>query len=83
VNECFPSHVGLLVYDFINAMVSAETIREEGYTFDMDLQNWSKEGGSLTISSGSKVNFVVSKIHECDGIVSLEGTKPSRSLLVE
>ncbi len=83
VNECFPSHVGLLVFDYINAMVSADTIRDAGYVFDPDLQTWTKEEGSLAISSGNKVNFVVSKVHECDGTVSLEGVKPSRSLLVE
>lgn len=83
MNECFPSHVGLLVFDYINAMVSAETIQEVGYTFDPDLQTWTKEEGSLAIACGNKINFVVSKVHECDGTISLEGVKPARSLLVE
>lgn len=83
VNECFPSHVGLLVLDYINAMVSADTIRDAGFLFDHDLRTWTKEEGSVTISGGNKVNFVVSKVHECDGTVSLEGVKISRSLLVE
>jgi hypothetical protein len=64
-------------------MVSADTIRDAGYLFDSDLQIWTKEEGSVSISRGNKVNFVVSKVHECDGTVSLEGTKISRSLLVE
>ena len=81
VNECFPSHVGILVFDYFNAMVSAETIREAGYAFDPDLQTWTK--GGVSISSGVKINFVVTKIHECDGTISLEGSKPARSLLVD
>mmetsp|Transcript_13975 Transcript_13975/g.29463 ORF Transcript_13975/g.29463 Transcript_13975/m.29463 type:complete len:248 (-) Transcript_13975:995-1738(-) len=81
VNECFPSHVGMLVFGYINAMVSAETIREAGYTFDVDLQTWTKGGDSIT--SGAKINFVVTMIHECDGTISLEGDKPARSLLVD
>mmetsp|Transcript_56730 Transcript_56730/g.61459 ORF Transcript_56730/g.61459 Transcript_56730/m.61459 type:complete len:252 (-) Transcript_56730:151-906(-) len=81
VNECFPSHVGILIFDYINAMVSAETIREAGYKFDLDLQTWTMEGDSIT--SGVKINFVVTKIHECNGTISLEGAKPARSLLVD
>jgi len=81
VNECFPSHVGILVFGYINAMVSAKTIREAGYQFDLDLQTWTKGGDSIT--SGVKINFVVTKIHECDGTISLEGDKPARSLLVD
>jgi len=81
VNECFPSHVGILIFDYINAMVSAETIREAGYKFDFDLQTWTMGGDSIT--SGVKINFVVTKIHECNGTISLEGAKPARSLLVD
>lgn len=81
VNECFPSHVGILVFDYINAMVSAETIREAGYKFDLDLQTWTMGGDSIT--SGVKINFVVTKIHECNGTISIEGAKPARSLLVD
>jgi len=81
VNECFPSHVGILVFGYINAMVSAETIREAGYQFDPDLQTWTK--GSDYVKSGVKINFVVTKIHECDGTISLEGDKPAQSLLVD
>jgi len=62
-------------------MVSAEIIREAGYKFDFDLQTWTM--GDDYITSGVKMNFVVTKIHECNGTISLEGTKPARSLLVE
>lgn len=83
VNECFPSHVGMLVFNYFNAMVSADQLRACGYTFDADLQNWVAEGGAETISIKDKINFVIEKVHECEGTVSLEGVKPSLSLLVE
>jgi hypothetical protein len=36
-----------------------------------------------SIYKDSKIKFVVSKIHECDGTISLEGKNPTSSLLVE
>ena len=83
VNECFPSHLGILVFNYFNAMVSADELHAAGYTFDPDLQNWASERGSQTISIKDKIKFLVEKVHECDGTVSLEGVKPSLSLLVE
>lgn len=83
VNECFPSHLGMLVFNYFNAMVSAEPLRNAGYFFDADLQKWVSEAGSQTISVGSKITFEVEKVHECEGTVSLEGVNPSLSLLVE
>jgi exoribonuclease R len=83
VNECFPSHIGILVYSYFNAMVSADHLRAAGYAFDPDLQIWASEGGSETISHQDKINFEVDEVHEVEGAVSLEGIKPSLSLLVE
>ncbi len=64
-------------------MVSADQLHASGYYFDPDLQNWATEGGAQTISIKDKINFVVAKVHECEGTVSLEGVTPSLSLLVE
>jgi hypothetical protein len=84
VNECFPSHIGILVHSYFNAMVSADHLRAAGYSFDPDLQIWAKsEGESQTISIQDKINFEVDEVHEVEGAVSLEGVKPSLSLLVE
>ena len=73
--------MAILVFGYINAMVSAQTIREAGYQFNHELQTWTKD--SDYIASGVKINFAVTKIHECDGTVSLEGDKPARSTLVQ
>eukprot|EP00934_Nitzschia_sp_Nitz4_P000423 Nitzschia sp. Nitz4//scaffold221_size33835//29154//29889//NITZ4_007856-RA/size33835-augustus-gene-0.2-mRNA-1//1//CDS//3329542572//423//frame0 len=83
VNECFPSHLGILVFNYFNAMVSAEPLRNAGFFFDADLQKWVSEGGAQSIAVDSKITFEVTKIHECEGTVSLEGTNPALSLLVE
>ena len=83
VNECFPSHLGMLVLSYFNAMVGAEELRGAGYTFDSDLQKWVAEDGGQTIETNSQITFNVEKVHECDGTLSLEGVKPSLSLLVE
>ena len=73
----------MLVLNYFNAMVSAEQLRGAGYSFDADLQKWVSESGGQTISVNSRITFDVEKIHECDGTMSLEGVKPSLSLLVE
>ena len=73
----------MLVYGYINAMVSAETVRQAGFKFDEDLQVWSNDDGSETISNTSKINFIVQKIHECEGTVSLVGSKPTGALIIE
>jgi hypothetical protein len=73
----------MLVLNYFNAMVSAEQLRGAGYVFDADLQKWVSESGGQTISVNSRITFDVEKIHECDGTMSLEGVKPSLSLLVE
>jgi hypothetical protein len=75
--------LGILVFNYFNAMVSADQLRASGYSFDPDLQNWVSEGGAQTLSTEDKINFVVEKVHECEGTVSLEGVSPSLSLLVE
>lgn len=69
--------------NYFNAMVSAEQLRGAGYSFDADLQKWVSESGGQTISVDSKITFEVSKIHECEGTMSLEGINPALSLLVE
>lgn len=83
VNECFPSHLGMLVLDYFNAMVSADELREAGYSFDAELQKWVFGSGAQAISVESRIEFEVEKIHECEGTLSLEGAKPSLVPLVE
>lgn len=76
VNETFPSHVGLLVHELFNAMISAEYLRESGFVFDIDLNEWSKEDTMTPISSGDSIQFTVEMLHECNGLISLECKDP-------
>ena len=69
--------------DYFNAMVSADELREAGYTFDSDLQKWVFGGGAQAVSVDSRIKFEVGKIHECEGTLSLEGVKPALIPLVE
>lgn len=64
-------------------MVSSDELRGAGYTYDADLQKWVAEDGGQAIAADSRITFTLEKIHECDGTLSLEGVKPSLSLLVE
>lgn len=77
VNECFPSHVGMLVHSYFNAMVSSDHLHSAGYAFDPDAQQWQQENGDKVLGNDDKVDFVIEKFHECEGIVSMEGSHPS------
>ena len=76
VNECFPSHVGMLVHSFFNAMVPADQLEEAGYIFDRDMQQWYHETTNKIVKHDDSVHFTMEKLHECGGIISLEGSKP-------
>jgi hypothetical protein len=78
VNECFPSHVGMLVHSFFNAMVSSDHLHSAGYVYDQELQEWTQEEGSGVLGNEDRVEFIVQKIHECAGIISIEGSNPNR-----
>lgn len=75
VNESFPSHVGMLVHRFFNAMVPAEQLEEAGYLFDRDLQHWAHDATSKILGYDDCVDFTIDKLHECAGIISIEGSR--------
>lgn len=76
VSETFPSHVGLLVHELFNAMISAEALRDHGFIYDTDLNEWSKQDTMTPIAVGDSIRFTVEKFHECNGLISLESTNP-------
>uniref|UniRef100_A0A6V2ITE1 RPA43 OB domain-containing protein n=1 Tax=Ditylum brightwellii TaxID=49249 RepID=A0A6V2ITE1_9STRA len=83
VNELFPSHVSVLIHSFFNATVSADHLRKAGYTFDADTFEWITERSRGSINGNSsnelsledEVSFTVDTLHECAGIMSMEGSK--------
>ena len=76
VSDSFPSHLGILVLGYVNAMIPANVLQEAGYAFDVDAVVWSHENGSHSFAKDEKVEFVVDKIHESMGTLSMEGSKP-------
>lgn len=67
----------MLVHNFFNAMVSSDHLHLAGYVFDRDLQQWMQEKEPNVLGNDDKVDFVVEKIHECEGVISMEGSHPS------
>jgi DNA-directed RNA polymerase subunit E'/Rpb7 len=77
VTESFHSHLSLVVHHYFNANVSAEHMRAAGYDFDAEQELWFSQETSLSLSKGDQVQFVVDKVHESGGIISLNGSVPS------
>jgi len=77
VNESFPSHVGILVYNLFNAMVNADSLRESGFSFDIELNEWSKNETDAVIQIDDMMVFTVETIHQCSGLISMECSTPS------
>jgi DNA-directed RNA polymerase subunit E'/Rpb7 len=78
VTESFHSHLSLVVHHYFNANVSAEHMRLAGYEFDAEQELWFCQETSLSLSNGDQVQFVVDKVHESGGIISLNGSVPSQ-----
>jgi hypothetical protein len=76
VNEAFPSHIGFLVHDLFNAMVSADSLRKVGFAFDPETSDWKNTKSLATVVNGDKMKFNISKLHECNGLISLECENP-------
>lgn len=81
ISESFPSHVGLLIHDFFNGMVSADNLVRAGFRFDAEQYTWLNVNVNATDDGDNNLAleylaFEVSKVHECAGVISLEGENP-------
>lgn len=74
----FPSHVGLLVCDYFNAMVPADALVEHGFRFDHDEYQWQWMSNDVTDQMRNllSLQFEVERVHECAGIISIQGINP-------
>jgi len=85
VNESFPSHVGVLVYELFNAMISSESLKQNGFVFDDETNEWRRSSDmdddddlvGRVVNIGDGMKFTVDKLHECNGLISLECTDPA------
>lgn len=78
VNESFPSHIGLLVHELFNGMISAELLRRNGFIFDDETHEWRKHENSKDriIKIDDAMEFTVDRLHECNGLISLDCKDP-------
>lgn len=76
VSESFPSHIGFLVFELFNAMVNSDSLTNSGFTFDTDLNQWVKDESGMSIAEGDVMQFTIEKLHECEGLISLECRDP-------
>lgn len=69
----------MLVRSFFNAMIPSQILLN-GYEFDSSSQKWKKINNDdndddhlKEIGIDDEVPFIVEKIHECAGLISIEG----------
>ncbi|CAM9290124.1 unnamed protein product [Ectocarpus sp. 12 AP-2014] len=78
VNKVTSTHVGMLVCGIFNASVASESMGE-GFRFDMTAREWQrsrggKDGAGEVIAVGADTQFVVTRMHEAAGLISIEGS---------
>lgn len=67
----------LIVYNYFNASISANEMRKCGMFFDTKSKNWvCHSTNKHRIKPGTKVRFLIAKVHETAGIISIEGSQP-------
>mmetsp|Transcript_7679 Transcript_7679/g.8762 ORF Transcript_7679/g.8762 Transcript_7679/m.8762 type:complete len:225 (+) Transcript_7679:62-736(+) len=82
VTQCYESHIGLLVHNFFNASITSDYLHEAGFYFvdgkgDGVITWVHKDDKNIVIAPEVNMNFILEKVHECAGIISMEGSQPS------
>ncbi|CAM9695340.1 unnamed protein product [Scytosiphon promiscuus] len=77
VNKVTSTHLGMLVCGIFNASVASESMGE-GFSFDMTAREWKRGGsggeGGEVIAVGRDTQFIVTRMHEAAGLISIEGS---------
>jgi len=84
VEESNSSHVTLSVHRILTMRLPSSALRSSGYAFDHSLSVWTREGNEdelteqpcASVGLGDVVEAEVSRIHECGGVISLDGREP-------
>ena len=86
VVECTPTYVTLTTHHILSTKISAETLQESGFVYDSKTLEWTgdreRKGSDsataeVSVYLDSTLEFVVARIHECGGYISLDGSCPS------
>jgi hypothetical protein len=84
ITGSFDSHIALLVFNYFHASVSAAELRRAHYEFNSKTEQWyytkkvpnqtsQKSSHRQVLDLGTSIEFVVEKVHEANGIISLDG----------
>lgn len=76
VVECTPTYVTLTTHNILSTKISAEQLQGGGFAYDKETLEWTHEK-EVSIYLDYTVGFVVEKIYECGGYISLDGRHPS------
>jgi DNA-directed RNA polymerase subunit E'/Rpb7 len=64
VTETFHSHVALVVYNYFNASISADQLRQYGFDYDVTREVWYDVSSEYVVENTSSLRFVIDKVHE-------------------
>mmetsp|Transcript_20603 Transcript_20603/g.42463 ORF Transcript_20603/g.42463 Transcript_20603/m.42463 type:complete len:357 (-) Transcript_20603:382-1452(-) len=97
VIESTPSFLTLTTHHILSTKISSEKLHQQGFFYNSVSMEWTRErddggadeggekdgvlGPSTSIYLDDTVEFVVERIHECAGEVSLDGSHPSVSTM--
>jgi DNA-directed RNA polymerase subunit E'/Rpb7 len=77
VTESFHSHVSLVVHHYFNASISEEHLRSSGFEYDNTDDRWKHGKTKAGLDKDKKVDFLIDKVHESGGIISVDGSQPA------
>lgn len=86
VIECTQTYITLTTHHILSTKISTEKLQDVGFYYNESSFEWERKndtlGGPLTtIYLDDKVDFIVERIHECGGYISLDGMRPEVSTL--
>jgi len=86
VIECTQTYITLTTHHILSTKISTEKLQDVGFYYNETSFEWEKRndtlGGPLTtIYLDDRVDFIVERIHECGGYISLDGMRPEVSTL--
>ena len=91
VIECTQTYITLTTHHILSTKISTEKLQEVGFYYNETSFEWEKRkkakddddtlGPLTTINLDDRVDFIVERIHECGGYISLDGMRPEVSTL--
>ena len=64
VTESFHSHISLVVFNYFNASISAESLRASGFEYDSEKDLWFEKESEYVVEKASYIKFAIENVHE-------------------